>query len=92
MHHGTFGNDRFGILAERDKLRDDAVQEHRDAEVAREQAYEERATEVLAHERVLDEQHLALLPQDTELTREVVRLTTELHTTICRPLDGVSER
>jgi uncharacterized membrane protein len=154
MHHGTFGNDRFGILAERfarffgtprfiigqtilvvlwivanaaaislrwdpypfillnlafstqaayaaplillaqtrqaerDKLRDDAVQEHRDAEVTREEAYEARETDVLARERAMGEQHLTLLAQNTELTREVVRLTTELHTAICRQPAG----
>jgi len=71
--------------AERDKLRDLAVQEHRDAEVTREEAYEARETEVLARERAMGERQLALLAQNTELTREVVRLTTELHATICRP-------
>jgi hypothetical protein len=27
VHHGAFGNDRFGVLAERDKLRDAATRE-----------------------------------------------------------------
>jgi uncharacterized membrane protein len=70
--------------AERDKVRDAAVQLHRDAEVAREKAYEARQTEILTRERAMGEQHLTLLAQNTELTREVVRLTTELHTAICR--------
>lgn len=34
------------------------------------------------------QQHLTLLAQNTELTREIARLTTELHTAICR--DGGS--
>jgi len=69
--------------AERDKLRDNAVQQHRDADVEREQAFEARQTEVLARERGLAEQHLVLLAQNTRLTEEIARLTTELHATIC---------
>lgn len=69
--------------AERDKLRDNAVQQHRDADVQREQAFEARQTEVLARERGLAEQHLVLLAQNTRLTEEIARLTTELHATIC---------
>ena len=71
--------------AERDKLRDAAVQEHRAGEVARQEAYERRATEVRAGERATSEQLIALLERNTALTREVVRLTTELHATVCRP-------
>jgi len=69
--------------AERDKLRDNAVQQHRDADVEREQAFEARQTEVLARERGLAEQHLVLLAQNTRLTEEIARLTTELHAAIC---------
>lgn len=74
--------------AERDKLRDDALQEHRAAEVARAEAFEDRETLVLERERVLSEQHLALLAQNTALTAEVVRLTTELHVVICQDGPG----
>jgi uncharacterized membrane protein len=151
IHHGTFGNDRFGVLAERfarffgtpkfiigqtilvavwiaanaaaislrwdpypfillnlafstqaayaaplillaqtreaerDRLRDAAVQEHRDAEVRREEAYEARATEVRAEQQEMAAERLAVLAQNTKLTEEIARLTGELHAVICRP-------
>jgi uncharacterized membrane protein len=69
--------------AERDKLRDVAVQAHRDAEVQREQAFEARQTEVLRRERTMAEQHITMLEQNTRLTREIARLTAELHAVIC---------
>ena len=71
--------------AERDKLRDTATLELHDAELQRERDYEARQTEVLRRERELDEQHLTLLARNTTLTEEIVRLTTELHATICSP-------
>ncbi|MCW2985633.1 MAG: hypothetical protein JWR63_3203 [Conexibacter sp.] len=135
-HHGTFGNDRFGILAERFarffgtprfiigqtilvalwivanaaaiSLRWDpypfillnlafstqaayaaplillAQTRQAERDKLREDAYEAREAGALARERAIGEQHLTLLAQNTELTREVVRLTTELHATICR--------
>jgi uncharacterized membrane protein len=70
--------------AERDKLRDLDVQQHRVADVEREQAFEVRQTEVLTRERALSEQHLVLLTQNTRLTEEIARLTTELHRAICK--------
>jgi uncharacterized membrane protein len=145
IHHGTFGNDRFGVLAERfarffgtprfiigqtilvalwiaanavavslrwdpypfillnlafstqaayaaplillaqtrqaerDKLRDTTVQQHRDAQVAREEASEARQDEVLERERAMAQQHLTLLAQNTALTEEIARLTREMH-------------
>jgi uncharacterized membrane protein len=106
-HHGAFGNDRFGIVAayaaplillaqtrqaDRDKLRDTSAQEHREAENQRVHEFEERQTEVLGRERLLAEQHLTLLAQNTKLTEEIARLTADLHATICTrpasPLDG----
>lgn len=149
IHHGTFGNDRFGILAERfarffgtprfiiaqtvivllwiaanaaafsfrwdpypfillnlafslqaayaaplillaqtrqaerDKTREVAVQAHHNAEIQHAQASEARQSEVLAREQALAEQHLRMLRQNTTLTEEIGRLTTELHNTIC---------
>ncbi len=65
--------------AERDKLRAAAVQDHRAAEVEREKAFEARQTELLERQRTMAEQHLAMLAQNTEMTREIVRLTAELH-------------
>jgi uncharacterized membrane protein len=69
--------------AERDKLRDAAVQEHHDSDIQREREFEARQTEVLKRERALAEQHLILLAQNTKLTEEIARLTAELHATIC---------
>lgn len=69
--------------AERDKLRDAAIQKHRDTDIRRERDFEARQTEVLRRERALAEQHLTLLAQNTRLTEEIARLTTELHTAIC---------
>lgn len=69
--------------ADRDKLRDAAIQEHHDTDIERERDFEARQTEVLRRERALAEQHLTLLAQNTRLTEEIARLTTELHAAIC---------
>jgi uncharacterized membrane protein len=69
--------------AERDKIRDAAIQEHHDADIERERDFEARQTEVLRRERAMAEQHLTLLAQNTRLTEEIARLTTELHASIC---------
>jgi uncharacterized membrane protein len=69
--------------AERDRHRDAAFQEHRDAEVAREQAYETRQAALAEDEQRLAEQHLALLAQNTRMTEEIARLTRELHAAVC---------
>jgi uncharacterized membrane protein len=69
--------------AERDRIRDVAIQEHHDADIQRECAFEARQIEVLRGQRTLADQHLALLAQNTRLTEEVVRLTTELHAAVC---------
>ena len=154
VHHGTFGNDRFGILAERfarffgtptfiigqtvlvvvwialnaaafsfqwdpypfillnlafstqaayaaplillaqtrqaerDRIRDVALQSHHAAEIEREEAFEQRQTAVMHNDRELVEQHVALR-QNTELTKRIALLTDELHQAICRkPDDG----
>jgi uncharacterized membrane protein len=69
--------------AERDKLRDAAIQTHHDGEIQREEAFEERLTQVLHREREMVEQHLTLLAQNTHLTEQIARLTTELHHAVC---------
>ena len=69
--------------ADRDKIRDRALQEHHDAEVQRQQDFEVRQTEVLARERAMAEQHLQMLAQNTELTEQIARLTGELHQAVC---------
>jgi len=69
--------------AERDKLRDAMIQEHHDTEIQRERDFEARQTQVLRRERDLAEQHVSLLAQNTKLTQEIARLTTELHAATC---------
>jgi uncharacterized membrane protein len=69
--------------ADRDKIRDGALQEHHEAEIQRQQDFEKRQTEVLTRERAMAEQHLQLLAQNTELTEQIARLTKELHQAIC---------
>ncbi|MDQ2759906.1 MAG: hypothetical protein M3Y17_05585 [Actinomycetota bacterium] len=69
--------------AERDKLRDATTRAHHAAETQREKEFEARQTDVLKRERALAEQHLVLLAQNTKLTEEIARLTTELHATFC---------
>jgi uncharacterized membrane protein len=69
--------------AERDKIRDTALQDHHDAEIRREQDFEVRQTEVLRRERTMAEQHLEMLAQNTQLTEQIARLTNELHQAIC---------
>jgi uncharacterized membrane protein len=69
--------------ADRDKLRDTATQEHHDTEIEREREFEARQSQVRRRELDLAEQHLKLLAQNTQLTREIARLTAELHAVIC---------
>jgi uncharacterized membrane protein len=69
--------------ADRDKIRDSALLEHHDLEIARQHAFEVRQTEVLARERELAEQHLKMLTQNTQLTEQIARLTRELHHAVC---------
>ncbi len=71
--------------ADRDKIRDAALQEHHDAEVQGQLAFEARQTEVLSRERAMAEQHLAMLAQNTQLTEQIARLTAELHQAVCGP-------
>jgi uncharacterized membrane protein len=73
--------------AERDKLRDATIQRHHD-DIQRERAFETRQTEVLRREQELAQQHLTLLAQNTKLTEEIARLTTELHAAICTEQNG----
>ncbi len=70
--------------ADRDKIRDAAIQAHRADELEGERAFEARQIEMLAREQALAEQHLTLLAQNTRMTEEIVRLTAELHREICR--------
>jgi uncharacterized membrane protein len=69
--------------ADREKIRDSALQKHHDAEVQRQRDFEARQTEVLAREGAMAEQHLQMLAQNTRLTEQIARLTDELHKAIC---------
>jgi uncharacterized membrane protein len=76
--------------ADRDKLREESFQRHRDEEAGRTARYEEQQARLLAQERDLArsqiqmaEQHAEMLEQNTALTREVARLTSELHAAVC---------
>jgi uncharacterized membrane protein len=74
--------------AERDKLRDRALQKHHDAEVQRQQDFEARQSEVLAREEAMAKQHLQMLVQNTQLTEQIARLTSELHQAVCVEPNG----
>ena len=69
--------------ADRDKARDAIFQAHREAEAKRASEYEARQVQVLTDEKGLAEQHSQMLAQNTELTRQVAQLTTDLHEAIC---------
>jgi uncharacterized membrane protein len=74
--------------AERDKIRDRAMQKHHDAEVQRQQDFEARQSEVLAREEAMAKQHLQMLVQNTQLTEQIARLTSELHQAVCVEPNG----
>jgi uncharacterized membrane protein len=69
--------------ADRDRIRDSALQEHHEAEIQRQEDFETRQTEMLGRERAMAEQHLQLLAQNTHLTERIAQLTKELHQAIC---------
>jgi uncharacterized membrane protein len=69
--------------ADRDHIRDEAMQHHRETEARRVEQYEAGQAALLAQDKALSEQHSQMLSQNTELTRQVAKLTEELHTAIC---------
>jgi uncharacterized membrane protein len=70
--------------ADRDHVRDEALQAHREAEAQRVQKFEAGQERLLVQDKALAEQHAQMLAQNTEITREVAQLTQELHATICK--------
>jgi uncharacterized membrane protein len=70
--------------ADRDKIRDEKLQEHREAESKRTEAFEAKQAELLDQDERMAEQHSTMLAQNTKLTEQVAALTTELHDAICR--------
>jgi uncharacterized membrane protein len=69
--------------ADRDRIRDEKLQEHREAENRRVEAFEAKQAELLDQDKSMAEQHAQLLAQNTALTEQVAKLTTELHRAIC---------
>ncbi len=71
--------------ADRDHMREEAMQHHREVEAERVEQYEAGQAKLLEQDKALSEQHSQMLSQNTELTRQVAKLTEELHTAICKP-------
>ena len=59
--------------AERDKIRDTAVQEHRDAQVRQQEAFESQLGRMLDGDRKREAAHQALLDRQSALIDEVAR-------------------
>jgi uncharacterized membrane protein len=77
--------------ADRDKARDAAFQAHRQAEAKHVADYEARQAQVLVEDKALAEQHSRMLEQNTQLTRQVAKLTEELHGVICTDGHGAGQ-
>jgi uncharacterized membrane protein len=75
--------------ADRDRIRDGDLQDHRDAEVHRLHDFETRQIDVLRQEREMAQQHLTLLAQNTALTEQIAKLTSELHQAVCVRPEGI---
>jgi uncharacterized membrane protein len=74
--------------ADRDKIRDEKLQEHREAENTRLEGYEQRQAELLSQDKTMAEQHSRMLAQNTELTEQVAKLTADLHTALVKKHPG----
>jgi uncharacterized membrane protein len=70
--------------ADRDHVRDELLQQHREAEAQRVEHFEASQAKMLDQDKHLAEQHSQMLAQNTDLTREVAELTKQVHATICR--------
>jgi uncharacterized membrane protein len=69
--------------ADRDHVHDEALQKHREVEAKRVQRYERGQALMLDQDKQLAEQHAHMLDQNTQITREVERLTKEVHAALC---------
>ena len=67
--------------AERDKLRDSVVQEHRDAQVQHQEAFESQLSRMLDADRKREAAQQALLDRQSALIDEVARALHELQET-----------
>ena len=70
--------------ADRDHLREEALQTHREAQAKRAERFEQSQARMLEQDKSMAEQHTQMLAQNTEITEEVARLTKELHAAIYR--------
>jgi uncharacterized membrane protein len=82
--------------ADRDKAREDAVQEHREAEAARVQRFEDQQAKALAEDRDLTagqakmgRQHAEMLEQNTALTAQVGKML-EQNTELTKQVVGLT--
>jgi uncharacterized membrane protein len=71
--------------ADRDRIHEAALQRHHDDELHGQQEFETRQLDVLRSERLMAEQQLKLLAQNTALTEQIAQLTRELHAAVCVP-------
>jgi uncharacterized membrane protein len=71
--------------ADRDHVRDETLQQHRELEAQRAARFEEGQARKLEEDKRLAEQHAKMLAQNTRITRDVELLTKELHAAICAP-------
>lgn len=74
--------------ADRDHVRDEALQHHRELEAKRNERFEASQAKMLQQDRDLAEQHAQMLQQNTDLTEEVARLTKEVHAAVYGKREG----
>jgi uncharacterized membrane protein len=70
--------------ADRDRVRDEALEQHRDEENKRLELAEERQATLIDQDEKMAEEHTRMLAQNTELTEQVAKLTAELHAAIVK--------
>jgi uncharacterized membrane protein len=68
--------------ADRDHVHDEALQTHREVEAQRVEHFEASQATMLEQDKHLAEQHAQMLAQNTDLTREVAKLTKEVHAAV----------
>jgi uncharacterized membrane protein len=69
--------------ADRDKIRDDAIEAHRDAEARQQVESSAQEAAELTAERALARQVLTLLEQNTNMTARIAALTAQVHGVVC---------
>jgi uncharacterized membrane protein len=74
--------------ADRDRIRDEALQEHRETENRRLEAAEATQARMIDDDRKMAEQHARMLETNTQLTEQVAKLTAELHDAILKKPQG----